>query len=93
MSIPRVQVQAATDEWVIRTLDEDLFFATYLFDGVDMVYLQGDEMQIRSWLRFGGPVVQWGRYVKEAYLGQRFIVQFNTDAEENYFKRDEDSCF
>jgi len=31
-----------------------------------------------------------GKYVKDAYLGQRFKVQFNTDAEDNYIKRDED---
>ena len=60
--------KATTDEWVTATLDEDLFFASYLFDGVDMVYLQGDDMQIRSWLRFEGPVIQYGRYIVEAYL-------------------------
>ena len=31
-----------------------------------------------------------GHYVKEAYLGQRFRVRFNTDAEDDYFKRDAD---
>ncbi|MCX5804191.1 MAG: hypothetical protein NTU69_11800 [Proteobacteria bacterium] len=31
-----------------------------------------------------------GEYIKEAYLKQRFRIQFNTDAENNYFKRDED---
>lgn len=31
-----------------------------------------------------------GEFIKEVYLGQRFKVQFNTDAEDNYFKRDED---
>jgi len=31
-----------------------------------------------------------GEYVKDVYIGQRFKVQFNTDAEDNYFKRDED---
>lgn len=31
-----------------------------------------------------------GEYVKDVYLDQRFKVQFNTDAENNYFKRDED---
>jgi len=29
-------------------------------------------------------------YVKDAYIGQRCRVQFNTDAEDNYFKRDID---
>jgi len=31
-----------------------------------------------------------GEYIKDAYIGQRFRVQFNTDAEDNYFKRDTD---
>lgn len=73
------QVAAPVDEWVTRTLDEDLFFATYLFDGVDMVYLQGAEMQIRSWFWFEGPVVQWGRHIKEAYLSVRVATVGGTD--------------
>jgi hypothetical protein len=32
-----------------------------------------------------------GHYIKDAYIGQRFRVSFVTDAEDNYFKRDEDS--
>ena len=71
--------KAVTDEWVTRTLDEDLFLATYLFDGVDMVYFQGDYMQIRSWLWFEGPVLQWGRYVKEAYLSVKIASVGGTD--------------
>jgi len=66
MNIPRVK--AATDEWVTSTVDEDLFYAGYRFEGVDMMYLQGDDMQIRSWFWFEGPVLQARRYVKEAYL-------------------------
>lgn len=31
-----------------------------------------------------------GQFVKSAHLGQRFRVQFDTDAENEYFKRDED---
>ena len=69
MNIPRVQ--AATDEWTVNTVDEDLFYATYKFEGVDMMYLQGDDMQIRSWFWFEGPVLDWGRYIEEAYLEVR----------------------
>lgn len=71
--------EAATDEWVTRTLDEDLFFAAYRFDGVDIVYLQGDNMQIVSWLWFEGPVVQAGRYIKEAYLSVKIASVGGTD--------------
>ncbi|MBA7491308.1 hypothetical protein ES702_01853 [subsurface metagenome] len=71
--------EAATDEWVTRTLDEDLFFAAYRFDDVDMVYLQGDEMQIRSWFRFEGPVVVYGRYIIEAYLSVKVASVGGTD--------------
>ena len=60
--------KAVVDEWTTGTVDEDLFYASYKFEGVDMAYLQGKDMQIRSWFWFEGPVLDWGRYVTEAYL-------------------------
>lgn len=66
--IPIPRVQAATDEWTVSTVDEDLFYATYKFEGVDMMYLQGEDMQIRSWFWFEGPVLDARRYIIEAYL-------------------------
>jgi len=77
MNIPRVQ--AATDEWTVSTVDEDLFYATYKFEGVDMMYLQGDDMPIRSWFWFEGPVLDWGRHVKEAILSVRTPSIGSTD--------------
>ena len=63
--------KAVVDEWVTGLCDEDLFIASYLFDGVDMVYLQGDEAQIRGWYWFEAPILMYGRYIKEAYLEVR----------------------
>ena len=69
--LPIATIEAVTDEWTISTVDEDLFYAGYKFEGVDMAYLQGNDMQIRSWFWFEGPVLDWGRYVKEAILSVR----------------------
>jgi len=66
--LPIATIEAVTDEWTVSTVDEDLFYASYRFEGVDMAYLQGNDMQIRSWFWFEGPVLDWGRYVTEAYL-------------------------
>ena len=63
--------KAVVDEWVTGLCDEDLFIASYLFDGVDMVYLQGDEAQIRGWYWFEAPILMYGRYIIEAYLEVR----------------------
>ena len=63
--------KAIVDEWVTGLCDEDLFIASYLFDDVDMVYLQGDEAQIRGWYWFEAPILMYGRYIKEAYLEVR----------------------
>ena len=65
------QVGAPVDEWVTGFVDEDLFFAANLFEGVDMIYLQGDEMRIIGWYWFEGPILQWGRHITEAYLEVR----------------------
>jgi hypothetical protein len=64
-------IEGTVDEWTTHEADEDLFWGSYLFDGVDMVYLQGDGMQIRSWFRFEGPVLDARRHVIEAYLSFR----------------------
>ena len=70
ITIP-ITVEAAVDEWVTGLCDEDLFIASYLFDGVDMVYLQGHEAQIRGWYWFEAPILMYGRYIEEAYLEVR----------------------
>ncbi len=73
--------KAATDEWVTGLVDEDLFFASNLFDGVEMVQLQGNDIQIRGWYWFEGPIMQAGRYIKEAYLEVRTPSIGSTDTE------------
>jgi len=69
--LPIATIEGETDEWVTGLCDEDLFVASYLFDGVDMVYLQGDEAQIRGWYWFEAPILMYGRYIIEAYLEVR----------------------
>lgn len=74
LSLSLLQIPAskgAVDEWVTGFVDEDLFFAANLFEGVDMVYLQGDGMRIIGYYWFEGPIMQAGRYIKEAYLEVR----------------------
>lgn len=64
-------VAAPVDEWITGFVDEDLFFAAYLFEGVEMVYLQADESRIIGYYWFEGPIIQAGRYITEAYLEVR----------------------
>lgn len=71
--------KGAADEWVISTCDEDVFYAAYPFEGVDIVYLQGEDMQIRSWFYFEGPVLDSHRYIEEAYLSVRTPAIGSTD--------------
>lgn len=71
---------AALDEWAISEADEDVFWATYQFDDVDLNYLQGDDMQIRGWYLFEGPdVLKWGYPISEAYLSLKSMGDATPD--------------
>jgi len=79
ITIP-ITVNAPLDEWVTSEVDEDLFWGPNRFDGVDMVYLQGDEIQIFGWYLFEGPdVLEWGKPISEAYLSIRIMGDNQAD--------------
>ena len=75
-----ITIEAPLDEWAISYVDEDCFWATYLFDDTDLVYLQGDDMRIIGWYLFEGPdVLKAGYPISEAYLSVMTMGGYEDD--------------